>query len=305
MTESSAAVPSRFILENLSVAWAMASGGLRSVLPLPKKGTLDTTPLDLTMKAPSPALLAAYDRWSGMDTARFGETLAPHFAAARMAMGTISRLTARAPYPLLSVLNQGVSLRINTPLPRTGPFQLHGELLDASDDGYRARIHSRISIGPKDDPQAMIINAYAAVMIKSRPKGSQEKAPAERDFATIGQWQAGAKEGVTFFKLTGDFNPIHTLPAMARRTRFKGCIMHGYGCFAQVFETIRNQGHDIAEIDVRFIRPLPLPSPVLSIQMTRSKDDAGRHGVRLIDDNGNVYQAGDVRLRDVRQGSEA
>ncbi|WP_111655762.1 MaoC family dehydratase [Isoalcanivorax indicus] len=298
MNESSAAVSSRFILENLPVAWAMASGGLRSVLPLPKKSTLDTTPLDLTMKAPSAALLAAYDGWSGMDAARFGDTLAPHFAAARMAMGTISRLTARAPYPLLSVLNQGVSLRINTPLSRTGVFQLHGDLLDASDDGYRARIHSRISIGPKDDPQAMIIDAYAAVMIRSRPdKGGKETAPAERDFTTIGQWQAGAKEGVTFFKLTGDFNPIHTLPAMAKRTRFKGCIMHGYGCFAQVFETIRNQGYDIAEIDVRFIRPLPLPSPVLSIQMTQTKDDQGRYGIRLVDDAGHVYQAGDVLLR--------
>lgn len=297
MTDAKATVPNRFILENLPVAWAMASGGLRSVLPLPKKTTLDTTPLDLTMKAPSPALLAAYDDWSGMDTTRFGDSLAPHFAAARMAMGTISRLTARAPYPLLSVLNQGATLRINTPLPRTGPFQLHGELLDASDDGYRARIHSRISIGPKADPQAMIIDSYAAVMIKSRPKGDKPPAPAERDFATIGQWQAGAKEGVTFFKLTGDFNPIHTLPVMAKRTQFKGCIMHGYGCFAQVFETIRHQGHDIAEIDVRFIRPLPLPSPLLSIQMTQTKDDKGRYGVRLIDDAGNTYQAGDVLLR--------
>jgi acyl dehydratase len=137
----------------------------------------------------------------------------------------------------------------------------------------------------------MELDAYAAVVLKRRPGG----ASGPRDdvaFETIGRWQPGADEGRKFFYLTGDFNPIHTWPALARRTRFRGCIMHGFGGFAQAFEAIRNAGHDIADIDVKFVRPLPLPGPEVLIQIAATADASGRRALRLADASGNVYHAG-------------
>lgn len=282
-------VPLRQLPHQLPNMLAMATGGLRSYVPLlrGKPGREQSQ----TMAPPPEALLDAYLAWAGVDTARFGDRIPPHFAVSQMALAMISRLTAQAPYPLLSVLNQGVRLRMNAPLPRGSRITLRGQLADASDDGYRARIHSALRMGTAEQPEALLIDAFAAVPLKKRP-GSKQKTAAEPDYRTIGHWQAAADEGVTFFKLTGDFNPIHTLPAVARRTRFGGCIMHGYGAFAQVFEAIRNSGEDIADIEVRFINALPLPSPQLAIQTAATADAEGRYALRLIDDAGTVYQVG-------------
>ena len=129
------------------------------------------------------------------------------------------------------------------------------------------------------------------MVLKRRSEGAA--APrTEPDWETVGEWQATEADGRKFFFLTGDFNPIHTLPVFARRTAFKGCIMHGYGAFAQVFEAVRNAGHAVADIDVRFVRPLPLPSPVVRIQVAREASADGRRALRLVDDTGAVYQAG-------------
>lgn len=268
---------------------AMASGGLRSYLPM-LRGKPGREQVQ-TLAPPPKALLDAYQDWAGVDRARFGEQIPPHFAVSQMALAMISRLTAQAPYPLLSVLNQGVRLRMQAPLPRDRKLSLRGHLEDASDDGYRARIHSALRMGTPEQPEALLIDAFAAVPLKKRP-ASKKPRSATPDYRTVGHWQAAADEGVTFFRLTGDFNPIHTLPAVARRTRFRGCIMHGYGAFAQVFEAIRNSGEDIADIEVRFINALPLPSPQLAIQTGATPDAAGRRALRLVDEAGTAYQVG-------------
>jgi acyl dehydratase len=172
--------------------------------------------------------------------------------------------------------------------------------VDASDDGYRARIHSTLTVGTPDVPIAMELDAYAAVVLKRRPGGAS--APREEvAFETIGRWQPGADEGRKFFYLTGDFNPIHTWPAFARRTRFRGCIMHGFGGFAQAFEAIRSAGLDIADIDVKFVRPLPLPGPEVLIQVAVSTDSAGRRALRLADASGSVYHAGSFLPKGMKQ----
>lgn len=268
---------------------AMATGGLRSYLPF--KPSADAE-LQQTLRAPSASLLDAYMAWSGVDGARFGDSIPPHFAVSQMALAMISRLTARSPYPLLSVLNQGVHLRLNAPLPRDARLQLRGRLVDASDDGYRARIHSRLALGTEVQPDAMEIDAMAAVVLAKRPGDRTVKAERRR-FSTVGHWQAAADEGVTFFKLTGDFNPIHTLPVLARRTRFRGCIMHGFGGFAQIFEAIRNAGYDIADINVRFIDSIPLPSAELRVDITDKPDAQGRYALRLVNPEERIFQVGD------------
>lgn len=289
MTTSERPVSLRHLSHQIPNMLAMAGGGLRSVLPLPSGS--GGKPLHQHMHAPPARLLDAYNRWAGMDVVRFGGCVAPHFAACQMGLRMISRLTAQSPYPLLSVVNQGVHIQVNAPLPRDEQFTLAGSLVDASDDSYRARIHSQVRISTSQVTDAVIVDAYAAVMLRARTNKKASKARAV-SFRTVGHWQASANEGVTFFKLTGDFNPLHTLPLLARRTRYGGCIMHGYGSFAQLYEAVRRAGWDIAEIDTRFVRAVPLPSPELAIQVAEKPDADGRLQVRMIDDEENVYQVG-------------
>ncbi|MEK6789660.1 MAG: MaoC/PaaZ C-terminal domain-containing protein [Pseudomonadota bacterium] len=282
-------VPAALLRQQLPNISAMLKGAVMSYLPLPdrQRGEWITQQLP----APTPALLHAYRQWSRAGAECYQSSIPPHLASSQLGLGLIARLTAQSPYPMLSVLNQGVHIRIHKPLPQGEALQLRGRLVDASDDGFRARVHSRVEIGTASQPKALEIDSYAAVVLRKRP-ASAEAERDEPDFETIGHWQAGADEGVKFFLLTGDFNPIHTLPMLARHTRFRGCIMHGYGAFAQVFEAIQNARHTIADIDVRFIKPLPLPSPPLLIQVAATADAEGRHALRLTDAIGNLYQVG-------------
>lgn len=285
----------RFLLEQGGVIGAFVTGATRSLLPRRGEGVDHSEILRLS-RAPSLALQEAYAAWSRARAGRYDGIIPPHLVNCQIALPVISALTARSPYPLLGVLNQGIHLAIHHPLPASAILTVRGHLVEASDDGARARIHSTLTVGTTETPVAMTIDAYAAVVLGKRKEGAA--APRESiDFQTVDRWQAGGDEGRKFFFLTGDFNPIHTWPAFARRTSFKGCIMHGYGGFAQIFEAIRNAGWDIADIDVKFVKPLPLPSPEVLIQVAARPDADGRHALRMIDDKHNLYQVGSFRPR--------
>lgn len=288
----------RLVLQQGGVIGAFVAGAVKSLLP--RRGGLDHSEIVRTVPAASPELLRAYAAWSNAPASRYEHVVPPHFVAACMALPIVSALTARSPYKLLGALNQGVHLAIHHPIPAAAALTLRGRLVDASDDGYRARIHSALAVGTPDLPRAMEIDAYAAVVLQRRP-GAAPVAREDVAFETIGRWRPGADEGRKFFYLTGDFNPIHTWPAFARRTRFRGCIMHGFGGFAQAFEAIRNSGHDVADIDVKFVRPLPLPGPEVLIQVAAAADASGRHALRLTDSSGNVYHAGSFLPKRTKQ----
>lgn len=281
-------IPVRLVTEHTATMSAMLLGGARSVLPFVKKSHGGVR-IRRRLNAPSPALVDAFNAWAGVQ--RPTGDLPPALLVAQTALSVVSELTAQCPYPLLGVLNQGLRIVIHERLPVGGKLNLSGELIDASDDGYRARIHSHVDVGTDSNPWAVSIDAYAAVVLKKRPdSGGGERV--EPQWETIAHWQAGGDEGVKFFLLTGDFNPIHTLPAVARRTRFKGCIMHGYGAFSQIYAALENNGFRISDIETRFVKPLPLPSPPLQIQIARTPNEEGRLPFRLTDASGNLYQIG-------------
>ena len=285
-------LPYSLILEHRATISSMLLGAIKSLLPFKKKAPVGV-PLLRHSQSPSKELLVYYRQWCN---APANDEIPAHFVGAAIAMPIVAELTAQAPYPLLSVLNQGVRLQMHKALPVGEAITLSGKLLDASDDGRRARIHSQVCVGTASAPNAITLDAIAAVMLKTGPKSAKKTAVEERSFETLATWRGAANEGQTFFWLTGDFNPIHTLPVFAKHTRYKGCIMHGYGAFAQIFERIRGQFGTIKEIETRFIRTIPLPSPEFSIQCTMVPDEDGRQYFRMIDEHHVSYQAGHFRV---------
>ena len=167
-------------------------------------------------------------------------------------------------------------------------------MIDASDDGYRAKIHSHVVLRNGQGKAILSMDAFAAVMLKSRPQNSVKKSTEVTEWQTIDSWQMPERAGMEFFLLTGDFNPIHTVPWLAKRTRFAGCIMHGYGAFAKIYAAIENQGVIISEIETRFIKPIPLPTPQLHMQIGT---DASGQLFRLVDHQGQTYQSGRYQLQ--------
>lgn len=273
----------------------MFSAGLLSANPLTRSRRVPPPSelIETTVAPASRALVDDYIAWSGAPASRYRDVLPPHFCS-HWAMPMLARLGGKAPYNMLNVLNQGAHLQIKAPLPRDVPLQLRGSLQSVSNDGKRVRIHSRVVAGTAAMPDAFILDSVAAVPLKR----SEARKPVEAEpaFKTIGQWSASADEGVKFAKLTGDFNPIHTLPLLARRTRFRGCILHGFAGLARSFEVIQNSGIEIAELDIRFVKPLPLPSLDLEVQLAAIDAD-GWQPMRLRNRNGTVHLTGRLLAR--------
>lgn len=264
---------------------------LRSMSPLTRPSRLPENPRVLTARfaAPSQRLVDHYAAWSGAPPARYRDSLPPHFCS-HWAFSMLARVGGQAPYNVTEILNQGLRLQLKAPLPRGEDLLLRGHLEDISEDAQRVRIHTRIVAGWAQQPEAVIVDSYATIPKRGTAK-AKPAARVEPEYETIGEWSVGADDGLKFGLLTGDFNPIHTFWPLARRSKFRGCILHGFGMVARTWEKLADAGQEIADIDLRFIRPLPLPREGLQVQLA-APDADGRRTFRLQGRDGSTHLAG-------------
>ncbi|MDT0617095.1 MaoC family dehydratase [Salinisphaera sp. P385] len=294
----SVTVPWTFVRHQAPNIVGMFGAGIRSALPRLGGGEVETpsAPVTRRMGPFSPALIEAYAAWAGAPPDRYDGVLPPHFFA-YWGLGLVSELTGRAPYNLLSAVNQGCRIATRTLLPADEPIQVRGRLTDVSDDGRRIRIASQLEAGTRSTPRAQDIEVVAAVPRRQPgPRRADRPRDPEPAFDTVGHWSASASDGLNFALLTGDFNPLHTLTPVGRRTRYRSCILHGFGILARTYETIRNAGIDIAEFEVRYVKPVPLPSADLAVQVAREPDADGRRAIRLRGADDTLHLAGHLNV---------
>lgn len=283
-------IPLKLVLQHRATMSAMLVGLVRSSLPLTTKYRQGFE-VNEHGYTPDALLNRRFQQWAGFQQTT--TTLIPPLLVSQTLLSAVATLTSYCPYPLLNVLNQGLKLTVLDTIQPNQPFSITGQLVDASDDGYRAKIHSHVVLNNESGKAILSMDAFAAVMLKSRPQNSEKKQTDKIEWQTIDSWQMPERAGMEFFLLTGDFNPIHTVPWLAKRTRFAGCIMHGYGAFSKIYAAIENQGVRIQEIETRFIKPILLPTPLLHVQTS-----TGTSGqlFRLVDDQGQSYQSGRYQL---------
>lgn len=284
-------IPTSLLREQWPTALSMAAGGAWSLLPYPLRDRVQGTdqPHTAVVRPGSDRNLDAYAAWAGAPPERY-HGLVPPTSAARWAMPMISRLSAMAPHSLLKVVNQGVRLRTTAPLPRV-PLHLTGRLVEVREDDGRVRIHSQVAAAVSADADpALTLDAVAAVVTGPR---SQRRVPASEPtgWRDLGRWAPRAGDGRDFFLLTGDFNPIHTSATFAARTRFGGPILHGFGTFARTYEVLVDALGPLADVEVRFVAPVPLPGAQLTVQHA---DDGS---LRVVADDGTVHLAGRAEAR--------
>lgn len=289
---SSAHVSPRLLVEQWPTALAMAGGGAWSLLPHAARDRVQGTDRTHTMRLSpgSDANLDAFAAWSGAPADRYRDTVPP-ISAARWAMPMVARLSAMAPHSLLKVLNQGVRLQTHRPLPRT-PLDLAGRLVEVREVDGRVRVHTQVGVTPSGDvTPAMTIDTIATVVV-GRRSGTRTAPPEPDRWERVGTWSAVPADGRRFFWLTGDFNPIHTSRTFARRTRFGGPILHGFGSLSRSHELLVDHLGPLADVDIRFVAPVPLPSPAIHVEV--GDGDDGTH-VRAVGEDGTVHLAGSVR----------
>lgn len=274
--------------------YGMFSQGLISALPVPGKSevTTPTQPVQHSLPAVPEELVKAYAKWTGAPADRYVGVVPPHMFS-YWGMALVAELTGKAPYNLLSVLNQGCRVQTHELLPVGEKIQVQGHLESIENDGRRVRIATHLEAHTKSAAKGQVMDVMAAVPIAGAKKKSATKEHRkEPDFETVGTWSASKDDGVNFALLTGDFNPIHTLWPMARRTRYKGCILHGFGFLSRTYETIQNAGMPIGDFDVRYVKPLPLPAQNMQVQVSRTSAGAKGKALRLCSPTGDVHLVG-------------
>jgi hypothetical protein len=285
--------PLSFIAHHVSNIKSMGWAAIRNANPITRPSKLPALPVHLAQEVSpiSNILIDSYAQWSGATPSRYNGTLPPHFCS-HWAMPLLANLGGLAPYNLLALLNQGLRMQMHKPLLRNQAIHLEGSLMEVMHDGDRVRIHTQVRAHNPQGELACTIDSYSTVPQKGKKKSTEQKARVEEEFDTIGTWTAEDNDGLNFAFLTGDFNPIHTIPMVGKRSRFKTLILHGFGQLARSYEAILNTGYTISELDVRWIKPLNLPNPDMQVQVGRSEDAEGFRAMRLVSAEGVLHMVG-------------
>lgn len=215
----------------------------------------------------SPELLRDYLRHVGDDPAWYRGVVPPHLFP-QWSFPLSARVMSGLPYPLAKALNAGCSMQVNGPIPAGEPLEVRGRLESIDDDGQRALITTRVITGTRSAPEALVSELRAFVPLKRAKSDSKKaKSTVPLDARELAFLRVGPDAGLDFAKLTGDFNPIHWVPAYARAAGFRGCILHGFSTFARAVAALdravfAGDPTRLRAIEARFTRPVPLPAKV-------------------------------------------
>lgn len=219
--------------------------------------------------APPNELLDAYVRHLGGDPRSYRDVVPPHFFP-HWALPVAAEALGGIPYPLLRVINAGCRMQVVAPLPRGERLHVRAQLTEVDDDGKRALLTTRVITGTTTRPEALITEIHAHVPLAKERKESgsrKEKPRVPAGVREIGSVHLPADAGLSFAKLTGDFNPIHWIRPYAKAAGFRSVILHGFATFARTVEAL-NRGlfggdvHKLRVLEARFTRPLVLPHDV-------------------------------------------
>jgi acyl dehydratase len=270
---------------------------LNALVPASKPGAVPRIdPVMRLIAAPPQELVEQYIAWAGAAHSHDG-LLPPHMVS-QWSLPLVGELLLRMPYRLTSVINQGVSLRMRGPLPRNVPLHLHAAIDQIEETPGRIKVVVAVSTGTAEQPALVEARLHMSFLLPGprAPKTAQERGP-EPDWITAGLWHADTRDGLRFALLTGDFNPIHWCGPLARRSVFRGMVLHGFGSFVRSYEVLAKQGVRFDEIDVRFIKPVALPCTALSVQVApeAAADADGWRALRLSGSGEAVHLAGRLR----------
>lgn len=221
-----------------------------------------------------PELVRDYVRHVGGDPSAYRRRVPAHLFP-QWGFALTGKTLEGLEYPMLAAMNGGCRLTMNAPLPAGEPLEVSARLERIDDDGRRAILEQRIVTSTRSAPEAVVAHLYLYVPLaaangaeREGAKGAKRERPrVSEDARELGFWKLRRDAGLDFAKLTGDFNPVHWVPAYARAFGFRSTILHGFGTLARAIEGLHRglfagDVDALREVHVRFTRPLVLPARV-------------------------------------------
>lgn len=309
-------IPLSLLFEQQLMLKTLGGVAVKKILPWHKPLLPEQiSPVEIQIPSPSPQLLAHYRRWCGTDEG--DEHYLPFHFFSQFAMPMCLMQLADLKYPILTIVNQGCKVNIIQNMPVDTPLNVKATLLSVVEDDGRAKIRQELLVSANGELCLQVelntIFIYARRKKTKATEGSADsvaQAGAEaktepENSECIGMWRASTCAGKQFARLTGDINPIHWSPLIAKSSPFKKMILHGFGMFARTAEVImshwRKQGSSqtLKSIEVRYVSPLFLPSNCLSVcQTPKVASDTKHWQLALKDNQGKELMVGEFALQD-------
>lgn len=286
-------VPLSLIFEQAPMLATLARIAVKSVLPtgVVRQNPKSFAPVRAVVSAPSERLVSCYADWSGAGN-RYAAVLPPHMLS-QWALPVATRLIEQTRYKLASIVNYGVSMKINGDLPRGVPLDLTACIKTLKESDAWARVSVELVSGSRCRPGAVVATLHILFILSGRKREAAHSVKVQPLWGMAGRWSAARDDGFRFALLTGDFNPIHWIGLAGRRSPFGRIVLQGMGMFARSYECLASAG-PITEIDVRFLKPVPLPSAELRVQYA-AQDSGGWRALRLAGADEEVHMSGRYR----------
>jgi peroxisomal enoyl-CoA hydratase 2 len=179
------------------------------------------------------------------------------------------------------ILHGEQSIEILKTLPLEGEFDLKGTILGVYDKGKGMLIQQQsVMVDSKGVEYAKLISG---TFVRGLGGFGGEKQPPEKSYTppnrapdAIGEFATSPFQA-SLYRLSGDYNPLHIDPSIAKKVGFPGPILHGLCTFGIAAQTIlksvlNNDATRFKAIRVRFASPV-FPGETLVTEMWKEGND--------------------------------
>ncbi|ASK79733.1 hypothetical protein CF386_11870 [Paraphotobacterium marinum] len=287
-------VPKLLIFNHIEAAKTIASITTKKMLKTSYSRAPFITHLKKEVRTPSKSLIFHYSNWVSASQNKYKDRIPPHLFC-QYALPICIRQIAQTSYNLKTIINQGCKLTVYQDIPCQTKLLLKVKIVEIEQTSKHALIHQVIYVHTKSRKLALKVDIYSKFLL-SRSRSITRNPTKLDDFDTICQWDISEQDGLNFAFLTGDFNPLHWLDPVAKKSIFKGKVLHGFGVFAKIYEQIELFNKtQIKSVDVKFVRPAKIPSQ--DLQLLQEKTDSKVKSICLKDKNNKVLLIGNVNLQ--------
>lgn len=220
------------------------------------------------IKPRSDALIRDYIRHVGGNPSAY-RGVVPFHLFPQWGFPMLGKTLEGIPWDLTRVLNAGCSVEINAPVPAGVNLAVTSQLVRIDANEKRVILFQRLTTGTDETPEALVVEQRSFVPLGGgKGSGGKKGHPQVPENAReIGRFKANQRAGLDFAILTGDFNPLHWVPAYAKAAGHPSPILHGFSQMARSIELLNRNvfAGDVTrlkQVEVRFTRPLRLPANI-------------------------------------------
>lgn len=232
--------------------------------------------LHVARVSPEPARIAAYRKRLGFAAALPLAWIYVPVQRAQLVLINQPEFPLRAA-GLIHVANRIEQLAEITPQPMAIHVEMGEQTVRRS--GRQFELIAHVEQGGREVARVSSRYLAPAPRIRGASRAPQRPAPeAGRQIATIA---ASAGYGWRYAQVSGDWNPIHLHPWLARSFGLRRPIAHGMAVAAEALAALeREHGAVAREFSVEFLKPVPLPS-TLECEAMPGTDGLAHAQVRL------------------------